>query len=285
MPEPNKPTLNCGQCGYGVRGISELKCPECGADLTVVGIVSGSGRTNIVLGCVTVFAYSALVLLLSVALGVALGYFLPTYRDTNAHLSLQPNSKAYAEVMVHAEMVIVNPSNAPKSSSGFSMKSLPSPASGTSVAMAHKGAKMNVDTLSLELMPSGSSGIITTYVPKFRIDANTRKATWINAQGMAQSSKAAVTQGDVLDYFTQHGVDTTRADVQDEVKTLYDMLEGLMDGDTHFTLNGLDDGGYGMGSSHSIGPPWFIPVYILAWIIIWIVGMILLVRRVVKPKK
>ncbi len=28
----------CGQCGYIVRGLSELNCPECGADLREVGI-------------------------------------------------------------------------------------------------------------------------------------------------------------------------------------------------------------------------------------------------------
>ena len=32
---------NCGKCGYQVRGISTLNCPECGADLREVGIVKG----------------------------------------------------------------------------------------------------------------------------------------------------------------------------------------------------------------------------------------------------
>ncbi|MCC6679572.1 MAG: hypothetical protein IT445_01605 [Phycisphaeraceae bacterium] len=35
----------CGQCGYSVRGIAALQCPECGADLREVGIVTpGSSR-------------------------------------------------------------------------------------------------------------------------------------------------------------------------------------------------------------------------------------------------
>jgi hypothetical protein len=29
---------SCGKCGYQVRGISTLNCPECGADLREVGI-------------------------------------------------------------------------------------------------------------------------------------------------------------------------------------------------------------------------------------------------------
>lgn len=38
-PEPR-----CGQCGYCVRGIEGLICPECGSDLREVGIVTGRSR-------------------------------------------------------------------------------------------------------------------------------------------------------------------------------------------------------------------------------------------------
>lgn len=38
----------CGRCGYNVRGVASLTCPECGADLREVGIVgdrrAGAGR-------------------------------------------------------------------------------------------------------------------------------------------------------------------------------------------------------------------------------------------------
>ncbi len=30
----------CGKCGYIVRGISTLTCPECGSDLREVGIIA-----------------------------------------------------------------------------------------------------------------------------------------------------------------------------------------------------------------------------------------------------
>ena len=48
--------MSCGSCGYGVRGLSQLSCPECGADLREVGIQRGGspGRrlTGIVLTCI-----------------------------------------------------------------------------------------------------------------------------------------------------------------------------------------------------------------------------------------
>lgn len=33
--------MACGGCGYSVRGLEQLNCPECGADLRAVGIAGG----------------------------------------------------------------------------------------------------------------------------------------------------------------------------------------------------------------------------------------------------
>src|SRR5687768_8193859 len=40
--EPADP--RCGACGYIVRGIESLRCPECGSDLRAVGIDVGRRR-------------------------------------------------------------------------------------------------------------------------------------------------------------------------------------------------------------------------------------------------
>ena len=49
--------MSCGACGYAVRGLEALNCPECGADLRTVGInrpKGGAGRTaGIVITIVT----------------------------------------------------------------------------------------------------------------------------------------------------------------------------------------------------------------------------------------
>lgn len=48
--------MACGRCGYGVRGLSQFTCPECGADLREAGIARTASparrRTGIVLTCV-----------------------------------------------------------------------------------------------------------------------------------------------------------------------------------------------------------------------------------------
>ena len=36
--------MGCGRCGYGVTGLTSMQCPECGADLRVVGIDKGNAQ-------------------------------------------------------------------------------------------------------------------------------------------------------------------------------------------------------------------------------------------------
>lgn len=44
--------MACGGCGYAVRGLEALNCPECGADLREVGIDRGKGGGSRVFGIV-----------------------------------------------------------------------------------------------------------------------------------------------------------------------------------------------------------------------------------------
>jgi len=47
-PGPGDPkTSCCGGCGYNVQGLSQLNCPECGADLRDVGIVTPQQRRRV----------------------------------------------------------------------------------------------------------------------------------------------------------------------------------------------------------------------------------------------
>lgn len=38
--------MACGGCGYAVRGLEALNCPECGADLRMVGINRGQSASS-----------------------------------------------------------------------------------------------------------------------------------------------------------------------------------------------------------------------------------------------
>ena len=64
----------CGQCGYVVRGIASMNCPECGADLREVGIVppgTGRSRSPGVAGAIAIVLPLVLLLLLILVVIIA----------------------------------------------------------------------------------------------------------------------------------------------------------------------------------------------------------------------
>lgn len=55
--------MSCGACGYSVKGLTQLNCPECGADLREVGIGSGSKPGRRMAGMILTIGCGSLVLL------------------------------------------------------------------------------------------------------------------------------------------------------------------------------------------------------------------------------
>jgi len=58
-----KGEMSCGGCGYAVRGLESLNCPECGADLRMVGITRGQGAGKRGLGIALTLGCGALLML------------------------------------------------------------------------------------------------------------------------------------------------------------------------------------------------------------------------------
>lgn len=55
--------MACGGCGYAVRGLEALNCPECGADLRQVGINRGQSGGSRVFGIVLTVCCGGVLLL------------------------------------------------------------------------------------------------------------------------------------------------------------------------------------------------------------------------------
>ena len=94
-PKSDLPT--CGACAYAVRGVSSLFCPECGADLREVGIVT-PGRRGMVTPVVFIVGWTVCYLVLALLLGGLLIAMGPQVRSMVYELSLKPVSNAFHEV-------------------------------------------------------------------------------------------------------------------------------------------------------------------------------------------
>ncbi len=92
----------CGACGYVVRGVSTLACPECGADLREAGIIGPrqKGRVNPLL----FLLLWSMTLPVPVCIGSTLLMLVgPQEQFIDFDLSLKPKSGQYFEVSIYFE--------------------------------------------------------------------------------------------------------------------------------------------------------------------------------------
>ena len=61
--------MSCGGCGYSVRGLQQLTCPECGVDLRAAGITGGGSAAKRTVGIVLV-VFSVLFMVSCCGLGL-----------------------------------------------------------------------------------------------------------------------------------------------------------------------------------------------------------------------
>ena len=279
---------SCGACGYATRGISELKCPECGADLKEVGIVMpGEGR-SVLTGCLWPLLATFAIYGLAGAGAMVSAFIVPAYETQSTHFDVWPDSGAYGGVLLRTEKTLIIPASERHMAHSFSISTNYGTPNVTTIDYGGgKNSTVKVDSIALEVMsmPHPTQPNTITYAPQFRVDPQTSIATWSDAQGKTQTSNGPITDKDLLAYFAAYNVDTNKPEVVAEAQQLTTMIDGLIAGNKQFTLQGFENGGYGSGSSGSIGPPWAAFVYFIAWIVIWILAMIFMVRRASKANK
>ena len=271
--------LGCGRCGYSVEGLSELKCPECGADLTEVGINQGNKTRRLVLFVLVPIFYTVALLLVAVVGYELSSRFLPEYANANYSFQFEPVSDQYKEVGVHFDAELIIPAGTP-SSAGTSFSTHQAGAIPTSsITISGTQSQFKATDIDIFLNLNPASGQTAGSRTAIGIDPDTGVATWVDTGGNRLYSSGPFTEKDLLAAFAINGIDTTRPDVQGEAKSLHAFINDFMQGKQQFNVSGLECWAGGGGINGRVGPPWFAPVYNITWLVIWLVGMILLIRR------
>ncbi|MEM9347715.1 MAG: hypothetical protein AAGB26_13975 [Planctomycetota bacterium] len=281
---------SCGQCGYAVRGIETLACPECGADLREVGIIMPGQASGLGYGCLLIPLSAILTIVVATLLYQPITDALPDYADQSVSVSLNASSGGIRRVEVQIEYLMRVPPGLPYNtmSSGFSSStSYSSSPSGRaqSSSMSFSGTMPRpheIQTLYAEILPNTPS---VAYRPiRIDVDPITMHADWTDMQGNTISINRPLTEQDVIGMFNHTGADTTRQEVINEAKELHAVLDGLANGMSQFSFTGLMVGSSSSGGSYSDAPRWFTPAYFVGWIVLWIGGTILLAKRSRKEK-
>lgn len=276
----------CGKCGYPARGISTFECPECGADLREVGIVTPGQGAVVGSGCVLPAAFSIVVLVFS---GIMLPFIhsqLPVVHDQSHDFDLTPYiTQNYTATILLA----VRERNSSRHHAGHGSFSASSSSSYSSVNNTRTqtttlmGLPVNnpvkptirLDHLSLSIQVPGRP-----QPSPLEIDPSTKQANWATASGQLRQGSAPLRQQDVLDYFADAGLNVADPDTQAQAAELFTALHALAHlNASSVTFTQLDSNGSGSSSSTRTEPTWFTPAYILTWLVLWIVGLVVIARR------
>ncbi|MEO0475805.1 MAG: hypothetical protein AAF085_07530 [Planctomycetota bacterium] len=287
--QKNKPPKDqlCGACGYPVRGISELVCPECGADLRVVGTTSGPKHQGLRI-LLASFLFSAALLVLAIPLFYAAEGVFPQHRDWSLSVQGNPHSGEFEEVQfgLKATTVVPNKNTAPFGVSGNTTYTNNKPVGNLTVTKAATSA--NVYDVWMVINPKQSSPS-AAYGWSFNIDPVTGQADWMDAKTKTnQTSSGRFSDQDLLAMLKSLDADTTNPDLLIEAKAITDMANTLVNAvnstspTATVNVDNIAFWAYGSGGSVTPGPPWFMPTYIVGWILVWAIGLFCIVRRMRK---
>lgn len=270
----------CGKCRYPVRGISSLTCPECGADLRLVGTVTLGSKSVAVIGCLFPLLFTVGVIVLAIALFAFLAPMLPTYSRYEISADFQPTSAEYDMVEFWARAHAITPGGI-SSQAGISTSTSYNGAAqvNASLDLFSNSTTFDLDDVALIFSPKASSPAVGSRW-HFNIDPNTREAQWLDpTTRTTHQSNGPFTEQDILTCIGMLGADTTRTDVILEAQALYNLIDGVLNRQNQFQISGFVSLGSGYGGSSRPGPTWAILTYWGAWFVIWLVGLIFLVRR------
>lgn len=242
----------CGNCGYIVRGITTLTCPECGGDLREAGIVTGRLRrpsnAPAILFCVL---WTILLAPVAVMITAGVDSALPHWSLLRHSARMQaPKSGTYESIAISAAAMI-------RLEAAPSSVFLPSDAT--------------IELLTL----TGKSSVMTA-------DLRTGACSYKTAAGTTVRPPGKLDGAAVLDWMHAAGVDTTGPGVMQEAVEVCEVLReqpgGYLLGNagsntSSGTIYRHFDHGSSAWSGERFHQPWIIGLCALFWLALWLAGL------------
>lgn len=246
---------SCGRCGYCVRGIPGLTCPECGADLREVGIVTPGMRRG--LGPVGWGIIWTLILPLPAFLftEVLIRNVLPTFQTEHMERVIFCQTD-YLNVILRARM------------EGSAFR----------VDRYRPNANIPMQKLTLSSESMGPRGIPLT------VDLPSKAWRFTDRGGKLISHEDGFGPQAVADWLGNAGFDATDARIQARARDIVAAVDEMPAAQTKFTYLGQQSGG---GHAITVHPTFIYTsaspgsglVLLGFWIFIWLAGLWWIARR------
>jgi hypothetical protein len=260
----------CGKCGYGVRGVGSLTCPECGADLREAGIVTPGRRgmvrplAFVLLWTVLLVPPAAVVSLIALGLG-------PQVSTYGVFIDLQPTTAASSytvNLRVYAAEAHVGVASFPSS------RPMPH-GSGGSWIVAPLAPGQVPHSIDLEVSSSSQPGAVQERA--MRIDPAAGTYRYTRSGGPSASGRTPVEAAAMEQWLSSAGV-AGGPQRSAEAAELAMCINALIAGQSPVGVT-LFSANY-RGSSYSgHAAPWFVLALWALWIAVWAGGMALYFRQ------
>ena len=251
---------SCGRCGYSVRGLASFNCPECGSDLREVGIVTpamGRGAGPLVWAALWTLFLPWPAMALSVLLTSTV---LPRGVVTDMRRTIFVQAP-YLNRTIQARMT------------------------GRGVRFGQQAAAQPVPVteLTLDAGTGGGAG-------PMQVDLSTNAWRYRNAKRQTVSN-GPFGPAAVLQWLGDMGFDTTDARIQSRAADIHAGVQEMPQAQNKFTDFGKDGRDpFGVVTAHptfvtTMPRPipwveWGLPA---AWVVVWLVGLLWIIRRRGKP--
>jgi len=254
----------CGPCDYAVRGIGSLTCPECGADLREVGIVTPKPRR--VIGPVLfTLLWSALLLFPVSLISRIVTSNAPPFISGTSSTVLTPNSGLSGKVKLSFSYKSDNTLAAHGSSTSTRRTG-----SGTTSTLTFNGINPSqLDIIVLELVGLGNMSIVpSTLTCKYNVTASPKPRTW-SAFNVAQ----------MLAWYKACGLDVSKPEMITDATELVAIVTSLSKGNSRLTSQRFVFGGTSSSTRTTRTPNSYGLMILLAGAVVWIIGMIFYFKR------
>lgn len=247
---------SCGKCGYPVRGLTSLNCPECGSDLREVGIVTP--RTAREAGPL-VWAVVWTVVLPWPAIGLSAllaATALPRGVETNMRRVIFVQAP-YLNAIIQANMT------------------------GRGVRYGQHGPPrpVPVTQLTLELQTQRTVGPLT-------VDLASGTSRYTDAAGQAVTRPGPFDPGAVLAWLGSAGFDTTDPKIQARAADVHAAAQEIPQAQNKVSYLGKEPDGSQVVTAHpsfiTTMPrpnPWTMLGVLGLWVVVWLAGIVWIVRR------
>jgi len=273
----------CGRCGYAVKGLTALSCPECGGDLREVGITTPRSRQKLT-PLVFVMLWTLLlpipVLAISWVVAATIGptetRLTQSFHLLHAQSFSQPNVPG---IDAHFEMQVLH-WNGSRLSRSNSMSAGMGPGGTFRTTLSVPVAKGR-SNLTLSLLqnpqPSASAGQAgATSSGNLQLNL-TRDTGHYEHAGSTITVSVPPTEQELVDWFKANAVQAPDAELRADAAELAALVQAIDTGTGSATFTRYRSGG-GSSSSSSGPAAWFGWMLLLFWLAVYAGGVVLYYR-------